>query len=98
MRVDALREHAGEEESVIANMLAHLTLAIERRGLPENRVGLQQQLTKIFNWFPVGVADPIKVTAVDKLAQQADDVVGNCRVHHPRRGKPWFHQIREEAF
>ena len=39
--VDALRKHPGEEQSVIANMLAHLAFAIEGRRGAVDRIGLQ---------------------------------------------------------
>jgi hypothetical protein len=37
-RVDAFREHTGKKQRVVADMLAYLAFAIERRRRPEHRI------------------------------------------------------------
>src|SRR5436305_13151882 len=49
--INALREHASEEESVVADVLADLALAIERGSWPEYRVRFHQHLAHIGQWL-----------------------------------------------
>src|SRR5256886_10468833 len=45
--VDALGEHSRQEQCVVANVLAHLTLAIERRSGTIDRIGFEQHFANI---------------------------------------------------
>src|SRR5258708_20406939 len=73
--VDALRKHAGVEKRKVANVLADLAFAIERRSWTVNRVRLDQHLAYIVQGLTRRIADFQQLLGVAKLRQQMCDVV-----------------------
>src|SRR5208282_135987 len=67
--IDALREHAGIEQREVANVLADLTLAVERGRRAVDRVRLDEHLTYIVQRLPRCVADFQKLLGIAKLGE-----------------------------
>ena len=64
-----------EEQRVVADVLAHLALAVERRRRPVNRVGFEQHLADIVERALVGIAKLKHLLDFAELRQHVDDVV-----------------------
>ncbi len=68
-------KHAGEEQDVIANVFAHLALAVEGRRRAVDGVGFEQHLAYIVQRTSVGIADLEQLLALAELCQDISDVV-----------------------
>src|SRR5215472_10537269 len=77
---DAFREHAGEEQREISNVLAYLAFAIERWSGPVNRVRFQQHLAHIAEWTVGSVAHFEELVGVTKFREQMGDVTDQLRI------------------
>src|ERR1019366_4541800 len=73
--VDALGKHSGEEQGVIANVLADLALAVKGRRRPVNGIGLQQHLAHVVQRTPSGIANLVQLLALAELRENVDDVI-----------------------
>src|SRR5579859_3283800 len=73
--VQAFGKHSGKEQRVVANMLAHLALAVERGSQPINRIGLQQQLAYVMQRTAFRIADLVQRIALAELGQQIGYIV-----------------------
>jgi hypothetical protein len=61
-------KHTREKKRVVADMLAHLSLALKRSGI-QQRVGLDQHLTDLFQPLTAGIPDSIEVIDMNKVDQ-----------------------------
>src|SRR4029077_16092558 len=73
--IDALRKHARVKQSKVANVLADLAFAIERRRWTIDWVRLDQHLAYIVQRLPRRIADFQQLLGIAKLRQQMRDVV-----------------------
>ena len=64
-----------KKQNVVANMFAHLALAVERRRGAVNRIGLQQHLADIAQRAALSVAHFVELLGLAELAQHICDVV-----------------------
>src|SRR5947207_8087378 len=78
--VDALREHAGKKQRVIADVFAHLAFAVERRSGPKDRIRFDEHFADIPERFTGGVADLEQLPCITKFRQQMRDVVYDLRI------------------
>ena len=68
-------KHSREKQRVIADVLAHLALAIERRRWTVDGIGLKQHLANVVERALVGVANLEHLFDFAELRQHVDDVV-----------------------
>src|ERR1039457_7625621 len=73
--VDALGKHSGEEQGVIADVLADLALAVKRWRRPVNGVGLKQHLANVVQRAPSGLANLVQLLALAELRENVDHVI-----------------------
>ncbi len=78
--IDRLGEHAGEEERVIADVLAHLALAVKRGRLAEYGIGFEQHFADVVQLLPGGVADAPQLIDLGELRQHVGDVLAHLRI------------------
>ena len=78
--VDALGKHAGEKQGVVADVFAHLALAVEGRGVAVDGIGLQQHLARVVERAAGGIADLVELFRFAELGEQAGDVVADFLV------------------
>src|ERR1700687_2630807 len=81
--IDALGEHPGEEQRVIADVLANLPLAIKRRRGTEHRVRLQQHFSYVSDWLAGGVLKFEQLVGVTKFCQQMRHISHQLRIPNP---------------
>src|SRR5579871_2935433 len=79
MMIQALRKHAGKEECIVANMLAHLALTIKRRRGPVDRIGLQNHLAQIAQRASVIVFNFVESFGFAEFGKQVSYVRMNFR-------------------
>jgi hypothetical protein len=72
--VDAFRKHSGEEQCVVADMLAHLALAVERGRGTVDGIGLKQHLADIGERAIAGSVNLEQLIGVAKFREQVRDV------------------------
>src|SRR5438270_2489942 len=80
--VEALREHAGEEERVIADVFAHLALTIKGRSRPVDGIRFQQHLAYIAQRATICVFDFVESLCFTKFGEQVRDIVMHLRAAH----------------
>jgi len=78
--IDAFGKHPGEEKGVIADVFAHLALAVERGCRPKHGIRFHQHLADIGQRLAFSIADPEQFLDIAKLGHQVGDVVHDLRV------------------
>src|SRR5947209_3287939 len=81
--VQALREHPGEEQRIITNVLAHLALVIKRRSGTVDRVGFQQHFSHIAERPSIGIPDPVQGFSLAELSQKVGDIALDLSTAQP---------------
>ena len=78
--IDAFGEHSGEEQRVVADVFAHLALAIERRRGTVDRIGFKQHLADIRQRTVGRVVNLEELIGFAELRQQMRNVGDDLRV------------------
>ncbi len=73
--IDALGKHSGEEQRVIADVLAHLPLAVEGRRRTIDGIRLDQHLAHISNRFAGLIVDFEELLDITEFRQQVSHIV-----------------------
>src|SRR5947209_12838172 len=81
--VQALREHPGEEQRVIANVLAHLALVIKRRRGAIDGVGFQQHFSYVAETAAITISDLVQSFGLAKLGEKIGHVTVDFRTAYP---------------
>ena len=69
-----------KEQGVVADVLAHLALAIERRRGSVHGIGFEQHFAHIVQRAVGGVANLEQLLRVAKLGQQVGDIADQLRI------------------
>jgi hypothetical protein len=80
--IQTFRKHAGKEERVIANVLAHLALAVKGSRGPIDRIRFQEHFTQIAQGASLSVPDLVQRFRYAELGQQVGDIRMHFRVAH----------------
>src|SRR5271154_2753399 len=94
--VAALGEQSGEEESVIADVLAHLTLAVETRSRSKDWVSGEQHLAHRGQRTSAGITHLEELILFAEIRQHARDVVHHLFIMQAIFCKMTVHQLKEE--
>ena len=78
--INALGKHAGEEQHIIADVFAHLALAIERGRWPIDRIGFQQHFSNVIQPAALGIANFEQLFGLAELSEDITDVVLHLRI------------------
>jgi len=78
--INALREHAGEEERVIPYVFADLAFAVEGWGRPIYRVRFHQHLADVGKCAASGVTDLEQLLYVAELGHQVGDIADDLGI------------------
>ena len=78
--IDAFGEHAGKEERVVSDVLAHLALAVKGRSWAKHRVGFHQHFANIGKRLPGRPADLVELLYVTEFREQMCDVTHDLRI------------------
>src|SRR6266849_498328 len=78
--IDALGKHSGEKQRVVANVLAHLALAVERRRRPVDGIGLQQHFAKVSKRTVSRIMNLEQLIGVAELRQQMRHISDDLRI------------------
>ncbi len=78
--IDAFGKHSGEKQSVVADVFAHLALAVKRRSGAVDGIGLQQHFSDVGQWTVRGIANLEKLLGFTELGQQMRDISDDLRI------------------
>src|SRR4249919_2389312 len=95
-RRDRFRIEPGEEQCEVADVLADLAFAVERRGI-EERLGLDEHFRNVLEPPALSVADLIEAVGVREAGKDTADVRDNIRIVEIRAREMTPHELLEQG-